>query len=247
MGLLTFTQIKTEISAHHGGRADITSRLNTVVDLAQMRMARLKDWDGLKLLIRGTLNYGGTAQVDKVYDLSSELPTNYLLKQIYSIRILSSDGRSKKLVGKVQSEFDKMVPEPEYYARGFPEIYVRTATKSGSTYIKQGIELWRVPDEAYSIEVRAQTWPGYLTNSGKATTDASDLDLDDALIHLSTSYLYNSFGREDKARFHFAIYKDIINDAEKLEDEDFDTVIAGVSVSQGVMGQYWLDPFVREV
>jgi hypothetical protein len=248
MGLLTFAAIKTEISHHFANRADIEDRLNTVIDLAQMRVARLHDWDQLKFLVQGTLSSTGTALADKVYDLSSDLPAGYRIKNLYSVRVISSDGRSRKLTGKTHSEFDALVPEPEWYARRMPEMFVRSSSIQGSTQITQALELWPVPDEDYAINLRIQIWPRSVTDEVLVDGDYSDLDVDDAIISLATSYLYNSLGREDKAKHHFGIYTAIVRDALRLDESDFDSVIAGVKVDGTTVGnQYWLDPFVKGV
>ena len=249
MGLLTFTQIDSEVNSHFANRADISGRVSEAVDLAQMRIARLNDWDNLQFLVRDSLPFTGTAQTDKVYDLSTGLASGYRIKNLYSIRVLSSDGRSVKLRSKTMQEFDEIVPEPEYYAVGFPEIYTRVASISGGSQINPAIEIWPVVDQAYNIELRFQVWPRFRTDSGKADGDTSDLMLDDAIIALATSYLYNSLAREDKARFHFGIYSSIVNDALKLDETNFENDMAGVKVDEQRLahGEYWNNPRVTEV
>ena len=249
MGLLTFTQIQAEIKKHHADRSDIDSRLNVVTDLAQMRIARIHEWDQLHFLIRGVLPYTGTKLYDKVYNLAADMPTGYKIKTLYSVRLFDAAATLDWTpVGLNRIEFDKKLQEPSYAASGKPEFFTKVSTFSAAaTRVNPALEFWPAPDAAYSIELRLQVWPRFLTDSGKTLADKSDLELDDAIIHLSTSYLFNSLGREEKARFHFGIYKSILEDAQILDDKNFETSIVGVRVDGGrAISEYWNDPFITE-
>jgi hypothetical protein len=250
MGILTFDNIKREVLQHHANRSDAQSRLNIVVDMAMMRIARLHDWDQLKLLLSGTLAVTATARNDKLYNLNDVIPAGYRLKTLYSVRLITADGRSQKLLGKTHLEFDQEIPEPEFYARGLPIWYTVFGTRvtAPSVLVKNPtLELWRVPDVAYNMDLRLQVWPRFLTDGVLTDADYSDLMADDAVIALATSYLYNSYGREDKAKWHFGIYSSIVRDALNLDETDFHTVIAGVNVRGGTgIGDYVANPFVSE-
>lgn len=253
MGILTVNTIKQEILHHHANRQDIVSRLDVAIDLAMMRIARIHDWDQLKLIRSGALAVTGSASADKIYNLNNAIPAGFRLKTLYSIRIISSDGRSNKLVGLTHTQFDQRVPEPQWYARNMPELYTVFGDLDPSdvtpplTQRNPILELWPVPDVAYNIDLRFQVWPRFLTDAAIGDMDKVDLFTDDAIISLATSYLYNSMGREDKARHHFGIYSSIIKDALNLDETDFHTVIAGVVLSEhGRIGNYVSNPFVFE-
>lgn len=254
MGLLTVNTIKQEILHHHANREDIVSRLDVAIDLAMMRIARIHDWDQLKLIASGNLAVTVDARADKIFNLNTVIPTGFRLKTLYSIRIISSDGRSNKLTGLTHTEFDKEVPEPEWYARNMPTLYTvfgdldPADVTAPLTQRNPILELWPVPDVAYDVDLRFQVWPRFLTDAAISDTDRTDLFTDDAIISLATSYLYNSQGREDKAKHHFGIYAAIIKDALDLDESDFHTVIAGIVLSEGGrIGNYVSNPFVTEM
>jgi hypothetical protein len=253
MGLLTVSAIKQEILHHHANRQDIVSRLNIAIDLAMMRIARIHDWDQLKLIRSSVLAVTVSASADKIFNLNTAIPTGFRLKTLYSIRVISSDGRSNKLTGLTHTQFDQEVPEPQWYARNMPELYTVFGDLDPAdvtpplTARNPILELWPVPDVAYNIDLRFQVWPRFLTDAAITDANQTDLFVDDAIISLATSYLYNSQGREDKAKHHFGIYSAIVKDALNLDETDFHTVIAGVVLSEGSrVGKYVSNPFVFE-
>ena len=253
MGLLTINTIKQEILHHHANREDITSRLDVSIDLAMMRIARIHDWDQLKLILSGSLAVTADPREDKIFDLNTVIPAGFRLKTMYSIRVISSDGRSGKLTGLPHTQFDQQVPEPEWYSRNMPELYTVFGALDPTDVVvpltarNPILELWPVPDVAYDVDLRMQVWPRFLTDGALSDTNVTDLFIDDAIISLATSYLYNSQGREDKAKHHFGIYAAIVKDALNLDETDFHTVVAGVILSEGRRaGNYVSNPFVFE-
>ena len=256
MGILTFDQIKSEIKEYHANRSDISdTRLNIVIDLVQLRIARLNDWDELKYTVSGTTVYTGVAADDKIFDLNTALGAEanpHKFKNIYSFRVITGDGRSRKLVGLPMEEFDRRIPEPEFLSTGVPSFYTWFATRqTGATNpTPTAVELWQIPDQAYDYHLRLQVYPRFLTDGGKVDSDTSDFSSnDDLIIQLCVSILYQSQGREDKALQHFRIYSSMLAEARKANDENYESTIAGVRGLErgGTIGRYWADPFVMGV
>src|SRR5690606_19310396 len=108
-----------------------------------MRVARLHDWDQLKFTVTDQLAVTAEPIDDKIYDLNDALPVGYRMKTLYSVRVVSSDGRSRKLLGKTTTQFDEEIPEPEYYSRNMPEWYTQFASlaSDGTTRYNPSLEL----------------------------------------------------------------------------------------------------------
>lgn len=227
MGTLTQDQMKAEIRSALGGRTDLDGTLTQALNLAQTRIARAKLWKELRNSITGTLTITGIAATDKVL----AIPTT--VRDIYTFRLITSDGRSRKLVKRLFTDWDKCIPEPEYYNTGLPELYTTYASN---------IEMWRVPDAAYDYVIRAVLWPTAFVSA--TTTQTSDLTgKDDMLIALTVSYLFNQIGKEEKAARWWAIYRDMLKDATSEDQDDPDMTLSSEKNPPTSAGNYWNDPF----
>jgi hypothetical protein len=233
MSNLTVAQIKAEIRAIHGNRTDADTRLNGVINMAQTRITRLRDFDELRGLT--TINTVVTADpaADKIISLSSL--GRY--RKIYSIRLYADNVQSRKLKKVLSKKWDTYIPEPEYYSRGAPEAY--------TLWGKDQMELWRVPDIVYTMHIRYSRWPVTVTD----LLDGTNLDLenvDDLVIHLAASYLFMSFGNLEKSNDYYRIYAALAKEAFNVQEDEFDLVQSNAPenfrVSTGVN-----DPFVRSM
>lgn len=259
--MLTYEQIKDEIRSHFADRTDIESRLNTVIDLSVMRIARMHDWDSLKYTFfdNFTITTPDTAASRRKDRIISLIPTgdsfttntyDYRIRSVYLIKVRdSASGRNRKLDGYTVSEFDSRHPDPDYNDRNFPIEYTWFADRDDmSTQVNQFVaSVWPAPDAAYEYEIRLNLFPRML-NGTKVDTDRCDIhNVDDAIISLTVSTLYASQGREDKSNKYFGIFSSQIREVLKLDEEDFHQVVAGVHVSRSFSGsgEYWRDPFVR--
>src|SRR5688572_11549937 len=83
MGYLVLDQIRKEIANNFGNRSDLgNGRIDTWFDMAQMRIARLKDWEELRLI---WLMYpSDTGDLDD--DRYLFLPTEVNIREIFSLR-----------------------------------------------------------------------------------------------------------------------------------------------------------------
>lgn len=233
MTVLTVDQIKAEIRVAMGGRTDADSRLDSVLNLSQMRLARLHDFDELRGLTTLTTPITASAAADKVISLA---PIGRYRK-IYSMRLYADNNLSRKLVKRLPKWWDDVIPEPEYYARGTPTDFIMWG--------KDQIELWKVPDIEYTIHVRYSRWPTIITDDGGDFLDLENVD--DLLIHLSASYLYMGFGNVEKSNEYFKIYAALAKEAIGEEEEDFDTNLLSHDQARFNRTRGFDDPFVRRI
>lgn len=237
MSILTLAELKTEISSTFAKRSDIDSRLNNVIDLAQLRISRLHDFDELRQSASVDTVVTSDAEADKV--ITFPAITNSRIRKIYSMRLVDTLGtvQARKLRKILPKKWDLEIPEPEFYSRGTPTHY--------TSFEINKFELWRVPDAVYTINIRVSRWPKSVSVTGEG--NVVDLEnVDDLIINLSSSYLYHSLGREDKGKAFFAIYRGMAKEALIEDATDYDESMSGVNLSGGGFGSRgYDDPFVR--
>ena len=238
MSLLTLTELKAEIKAGLGNRTDLDIRMDSIVDLAQLRLARLKDFDELRQIETATAAITATAADDKV--ITFPTLTNARIRKIYSLRRFAP--ADETLTGKLQRvlthKWDEVMPEPEYWARGWPTHY--------TVWENNKFELWKVPDIAYTFQIRLSRWPKKVSVTGAG--NPIDLEnVDDLIIHLCLSYAYWTLGRTDRARDFYGIYRGLAKDALIEDATDLDQAMAGVKMPQdSFQGSDGVDdPFVH--
>lgn len=227
MGTLLRSELVTELSTFFADRADLTTaRFVQWLNLAQTRIARLKDWEELQVLDTSSLS---TVADNKFVTAPTDI------RKIYSLRLIDGSN-SRKLVRKQQRLFDQKIPYPERYASRRPVFYIYWSGK---------FEFYPVPDAAYTLHLRYIKWPTALTTGSDV---ASDLDQkDDALINLAASWGFASLRNAKDANHFWNIYKNIINEAagEDVEGPDIDRV---PDTNDGTPhGQYYLNPWVQDM
>jgi hypothetical protein len=237
MSILTLAEIKTEIKRGLGGRADLDNRMDNIVDLSQLRIARLHDFDELRMRETATTVVTADEEADKV--ISFPTLTNTRIRKIYSIRRkVSGQLLAGKLIRVLTKKWDRVIPEPEYYSRGYPTHY--------TWYQNNEFELWRVPDAAYTLVIRLSRWPYQVATTGEG--NPIDLEnVDDLVINLSLSYAFHSLGRSDKAREFFGIYRAMAAEALIEDTTDLDQAMAGMSMSGISASRGYDDPFVESI
>ncbi len=232
MGTLTLDEMKTELRSSLGGRTDLNARLTTVINLAQMRIARKYRWEELEALFTNTTAFTSTPASDKFL----ALPLN--VRDIYSVRLIDG-ANSQKLTRVPNRSWDKRIPEPEYHSTGRPSLY---------TLRRNIMEFWRVPDKAYDLVAFGIIWPTAFTDASPSAVSTLD-QKDDMLITLSMSWIRMSLSEIDAAARWWTIYADMINDSvnEEVEKPDLDFPV-GLKADDGALsGNYYQDPFVKSV
>lgn len=229
MGTLTYLELQDEVRSGLGGRTDLDSRLGRFINLAQHRLARLHDFDEMEIIsVTQVLNTGDDG------DRFLQLPN---VREVYSI-VLLYGGQSRKLINRTARSLDAVIPKPEYWARNIPSYYNVWGVN---------IEMWPLPLQTFDIRMRWTQWPLDLS----ADTDTSQFNQkDDVLIELAIARAMYSLGKEEDARKHEAIAKEILGEA-ALQDRthpDLEIVPSASSSEMNVAGgggAPWLDPFVR--
>lgn len=235
MGTLILNDLITEVSDHLAGRSDVTNnRIVRALNLAQEHMARSKDYEELRVRENGSLPYTGVKADDKFLLFSSL--TNTDPNEIYSFRLITSDGRSRKLVYKSTRLFDKDIPEPEFYASGLPSIY---------TVWQDKFEFWKVQDKAYTYDLRMTIWPTALSTSNLNAT-SSFKQKDDLLIHLAVSWIFASLAEYELARQFYGYYAQRVEIAEREDMRKVDREIKpDFEAAVVVRSRGYDDPFVK--
>lgn len=232
MGSLTLAEMQTEMLSAFGNRDDISEDRRIVfLNIAQMRIARLYDWNELQNSVSGTIGDAGDVTIDKF----EAVPTN--LRKIYSFRITDPASRtdSRKLRYTPQTQWDMQFPETEVDTAETPQFY---------TIWNNQFEFWRIPEKVYNYELRVLNWP---TDMNKATpTQTSDLDhKDDMIISLAVSWGFLTLREMEDANRWWAIYRDMANNAvgQDVEEHEID-VRPTLSRSSLVRGDPWAEPFI---
>lgn len=238
---LTLTELLTEVSSAHGNRTDISeARQIVALNLSQIRIARMHDWNELWEVDSGTI---GQAVPVPATDKFENTPAN--IRKIYSFRTVdtASKTKSKKLIWVPQRQWDEFVPESEAWSVNQPTNY--TIWKRSGQFV---FELWPIPDEEYNYEIRSNKWP---TDFSAASPSASSEleNKDDMLIALATSWLFLTVREMEEANRWWTVYKEMLSNATGQEMEEHEIDIRA-PLEQSIRGSYpvvepWKSPFNR--
>jgi hypothetical protein len=228
--VLTKGMVKTEIRACLGGRTDFDSRMDNVLRLAMMTIARMHEFDELRYLATYATANTGNAAADQQVSLVQGLNR---IRKIYTVRLFSGT-ESRKLVKLNPRRFDQLLPKADVYSRGKPTHYC--------IYNKSIMELWRVPDAVYTLSIRLSLYPEFPTDDSQ--TFVFD-NAEDLIIFLSASYLALTAGNVARSNELYKSFASAAVQVFKEEVEDFDTHMAvhGTEI-QGSVSNPWSDPFV---
>ncbi len=237
MGTLTLANLREEIKAHLADRDDITdAQYNRAINLSQERMARAHDFRELSFSLSHLATFSDVPATDKFLPFSALALGGRDVKKVLSF--IAIDGtNSNKITRKTPQQLDALIPSKESWSTSRPHIY---------TEWRDQFEFWRIPDQAYTYDIRLRTWALDLSVDGTA----SDFDhKDDIIINLTVSGLFHRVGEYERGGRFFGIFKDMWDDAVKEELNEPDRVIRPPQnePSRRASGEYWLDPFVRGV
>ena len=201
-------------------------------------ISRLHDFDELRQSASVNTAVTSNAEADKVITFPALIDSR--IRKVYSMRLLDSNGivAARKLRKVLAKNWDKVIPEPQFYSRGPCTHY--------SVYKNNEFELWRVPDAVYSISIRVSRWPKSVTVTGEG--NVIDLEnVDDLVINLATSYLYHSLGRSDKGKDFFGIYRGLAKEALIEDSTDYDESMSGISPDNILTTRGYDDPFIHSI
>jgi hypothetical protein len=232
MTALTNVQLQTEIHRNHANRGDFTvgagSILETYLNFAQDRLARLFRFDELKKYSKNSLSFTGDVDVDRFLPLPTDFRAGYSLA-------LQDDTSSHRVTYISPQKWDQLIPRVEERARRAPVHF--------TLFGLSNLEFWPLPDEPYEVRFRWEKWPTNLTTANQVT---EFIRKDDLLIDLGTSIAYLSKGNTEKSLEFFKVFSAKINTI--IEDAKHDAqkeIVPEFELSSGINTEYWLDPFVR--
>lgn len=237
MGTLTLTELKEEVKANLGNRADLDTRLTRFINRAQIEIAKEKTkFEELEVSEDKTLTYTGVPETDKVLAFSSL--TNSNPHKIWSIRVI--DGlTSWKLKYVANRKFDILVPNSAADAVEKPTHY---------TIWQRRFEWFRVINQAYLIRIRMSKWPTALSDA--SPSGLSDLsEKDDLIISKATALAFQSLGEKAKYDAWNGTYEDYLDKCIINDSMVPDAILTPTPAedSSWVGGNYWADPFVQSV
>lgn len=224
MGVLTRSELTSEIKHNLGDRSDVDSSLINYLNFAQDELARLALWSELETLVETTTSAG-----TKTISLPSKP------RDIYSFRLIDSS-RSRKLIYYTPRQFDALFPYPEWRTQGRPSIY---------TNYRETIEVLRIPDDSYPVYLRYLAWPTAFSDSSDVVSDFESKD--DILIAMATAWAFNRLGEHEKASrwYNSANYQ--IRQAVKEDRGYTDSEVRGSSNMPSASTEYWKNPFIKGV
>ena len=199
------------------------------INTAHKAIARVQDFDELKVLdTTNALTAPSTKSYHLIDDWNLTRP-----KDIFTLRYMD-EGSSRKLTRLTTRELDEKIPYVEGMGERRPKWYLRRGNK---------IELIPIPEEAKSMYIYYSQWPLPLSADSDET---SYEDLDDIIIALSaeiTSAIlenaYTDWNIRAKAYLNSAI-------TDHMSRPDMNWVARPFSTSQGLTGEPWKDPFVKQ-
>lgn len=225
MGTLTYTELQDEVRSGLGERTNLDSRLGRVINLAQQRLARMHDFDEMKIISTTTIQ-NTASDNDKYLTLPS-------VREVYSM-VLLDGSNSRKIQQKSSRYWDTLIPKPEYWTRNRPVNY----TIWGSSTV----ELWPLPNITYTLRMRWSKWPATLSIG---TETSEFLEKDEILIELALSYIFRSLGKEDDAAKHETFAKKLLGEAETMDSQMPDLDITPLTGLAPARADPWTDPFYR--
>jgi hypothetical protein len=164
-GTLTRLQLVTEIcdivgkstSASSVSGSSLQTRVQNYLNFAQRRIARAQNFSEL---LDWKTNAATVASV-KRYPLETGTNTLGLTnpKDILSVLIIDSEN-SRRLEPIGYRSFDRKFPRPENYSEGRPSYYLRYG---------EYLELFRIPDDVYTVSIRYSKWPTVLSNDSQVS------------------------------------------------------------------------------
>ena len=206
------------------GRAQMAAKDG--VNDAQRVIARVRDFDELIAYDRTS---AATVASTSIYHIEDDLSLTRP-KDIYSIKLMDSEN-SRKLIFVPSRRVDKIIPYPATLGEGRSKWYTRRG---------MNIELFRTPDDAYSLYIQHSQWPLKLSADGDNTSYS---DVDDVIITLGHEMAEASLegavvdwdSRAEKL-LAGAIREEITRPDREFIARPFDP-------KQQVYGEYWKQPF----
>jgi len=240
MGTLTRAILRAEVLSNLGNipdSGDTTTRINRLLDLAQLRIARAYDWKSQETIHVAAITTGTPAADQLFAFIPSGSPTPLIRKIHTAMRRVGTDTPFKLI----------RVPMRQWSQLGLGSESPLTLGAATHYLLRDSgtFTFYPTPDANWTLTIRYTTWPQPLANDNTA----SSLDFqDDMLIALTTHNAFQSLGQREDAVQWFAIYSEMLQSSIREEAEEPDMAILNRGLSErdsGVIIDPVSDPFVR--
>lgn len=221
MGLLTFSEMQSQVRSMLGGRTNQDALIMRGLQIAQHRIAR--DFNFEELFTEDETTVDDTGDGNELTDSQITMPAT--MRKLHALVLIDSSN-PMKLVGLSRQAWESMIADTTVFERGRPSHFVLDF---------KTITLWRVPSQEYTIRRLYSSWPTEITlNVGKdapsTTTALSDLDhKDDLIITYAVVWCYLAINNRERANFFFQVYKDQLEAAGAFDKSQPATSISGMS------------------
>lgn len=219
---------RTGVSQTTSG-TDLSTRCLVWVNRAQRKLARKYD-----LLFKEST--ATTLASQKSYSFPSNV------RSIYDLR-LENGFQSIKLDPTHYRLLDSMYPKPSVYTNRQPLFYI--PFKSTNTF-----ELFPIPDQGYTVRMRHSYWPTDLTPLTTSDWALNNIDMDEAIIALATSYGFAWLQEYVDSKFWQSMGMDA---AKETYLSECDSIPDWAPRGQGfnsfrvpLLGEYYNDPFITQ-
>jgi hypothetical protein len=205
MGLLTFSEMQSQVRSMLGGRTDQDALIMRGLQFAQHNIAKVFHFE--ELFTDDTTSVSDTGDGNEITDATITMPST--LRKLHSLALVKTT-HTVKLDRVGADKWEEIIASTEVYSRGEPSRYVMR----GKT-----ITLWRVPDATYTIRRLYSIWPTEIVlNTAKdapsTTTATSLLDhKDELIITYAVVWCYLALGNREKANYFFVVYKNMLEEA----------------------------------
>ena len=219
---------KNKAAASVSGAA-LQDRVVTYLNWSQRRIARFYSFSELDV----TKETCTTVTSVKNYPLETGDNTLGLTRpmDIASIRLIDG-ANSRVLIRWSQRKFDRVYPRPANYATGRPRIYMRY----GDT-----LELFKIPDAAYTLYVRYPQWPVELTTGAQ---ESSYKDKDQLLVTAGIMETYLALEEYADVAVWYPKFLGQLKDAVYAEgDVDWEPQAEPFGGAEYSSGEPWIDPY----
>jgi hypothetical protein len=211
--------------------AQLGERCIDFINWGQHRIARYYSFDELNALIESATTVASTKRYPLITGTNNLGLTRP--KDITTVRLID-DHNSTKLERWSIRKFDAQYPYPENYAEQRPSIYIRW---------NNNIDLFRIPDDAYTLHIRYPQWPQDLATDGQTP----DFEYKDQLI-ITAAILegYLHFEEYESASSWFKTFMGLLGEHIKaVGNVDWSPDAEPFSTNPGgyTSGEPWLDPY----
>lgn len=237
MGTLSRALMRAEVLKNLGDipdTGDTTTRIDRLLHLAQLKIARMRNWVELQRSDTKSVTVTGTPATDQIHEF-----TGITLREVHSLVRIVGSNQPYKLVRIPQYQWDRLVLGHD-----------NPLTLGDATHymVWNGqVILYPVPNVNFNLNRRYTIWPADFADDNAV----SDLDQkDDIIIARTTHDGFQSSGQREDALQWFAIYNDTLQAAIREDSERPDEVIVNRGLAEaedGLVSTPWADPFIKRI